>query len=91
MERDQILPFPCPDHGLSSQEVASEVTKLTDQLESALTGGEDGYAQQLVRIERASLLLNDINRLVSRGRDRRRAAETFEQIMRSIAELRSKL
>ncbi|MBC9879125.1 hypothetical protein G8O24_17430 [Bradyrhizobium sp. INPA01-394B] len=91
MERDQILRFPCPDHGLSSQECASEVTRLADQLESALAGGEEGYAQQLARIERASLLLNDMSRLVSRGRDRQRATEAFEQIMRSLAELRSKL
>ena len=91
MERDNILQFPCPDHGLSSQQCASEIARLTEELESALCGGEKGYAEQLARIERVSLLLNDISRLVSRGRDRTRAAEAFEQIMRSLTDLRSKL
>jgi hypothetical protein len=91
MERDQILHFSFPDHALSSEELVSEVTKLTKELESALSGGEDGYAQQLARIEKASILLNDISRLVSRGSDRKLATERFERIMRSLAELRSKL
>lgn len=91
MERDNLLQFPCPDHGLSSEEFACEVTKLTGELASALSGGEDGYAQRLARIEKASILLKDISLLVSRGRDRQRAAETFERVMRSLAELRSKL
>jgi len=91
IERDKILQFPCPDHGLSSEEFAFRLTKLTEELESALSGGEDGDAGLLARIEKASILLNNISLLVTRGSDRRRAHETLEQTMRSIAELRSRL
>jgi hypothetical protein len=91
MERDNILPFPRPDHGLSEEEFACEITNLTGELALALSGGEDGSAEGLARIERASILLEDISRLVSRGRDRLRAAETFERLIREIAELRANL
>jgi hypothetical protein len=91
MERDNVLPFPRPDHDLSPEEFACEITSLTGELAMALSGREDGHAEGLVRIERASILLEDISRLVSRGRDRQLASETFERLMRQIAELRAKL
>lgn len=91
MERDNILQFPCPVHDLSSEEFATRLTRLTEELETALSGGEDAYVQPLARIEKASILLKKISLLVSRGSDRKRATETFERITLSIAELRAKL
>ena len=91
MERDNILQFPCPVHDLSSEEFATRLTKLTEELETALSGGGDAYAQRLARIEKASILLQKISLLVSRGSDRKRATETFERVTLSIAELRAKL
>jgi hypothetical protein len=91
MERDNILQFPYPVHDLSSEEFASRLAKLIEELEAALSGEEHGYAQRLARIEKASILLNDISLLVSRGSDRNHANETFERVMLSIAELRAKL
>jgi hypothetical protein len=92
MERDNILQFPCPVHDLSSEEFATRLTKLSEALEeTALSGEEDAYAQRLARIEKASILLKNISLLVSRGSDRKRATDTFERVVLSIAELRSKL
>ncbi|MCP3442352.1 hypothetical protein [Bradyrhizobium sp. CCGUVB14] len=91
MERDKILLFPYPVHDLSSEECAFRLTELSEELKAVLLSGEDGYAQQLARIEKASILLKNISLLVSRGSDRQRATETFERVMLSIAELRSKL
>jgi hypothetical protein len=88
---DNILQFPCPGHDLPSEEFATRLTKLAEELETALSGGEGAYAQRLAHIEKASILLNDISLLVSRGRDRTRAAETFGRVMHSIAELRAKV
>lgn len=91
MDYDRILQFPRPVHELSSEEFASRLTGLTEELEKELSGRDDGYAQRLARIEKASIRLMDISLLVSRGRDRKRAAETFERLMLSIADLRSRL
>jgi hypothetical protein len=91
MERDNILQFPCPVHDLSSEESASRLTKLTEELESALSGGEDQYTPPLARIEKAGILLKDISLLVSRGSDRKRVTDTVERVIVSITELRSKL
>ena len=91
MERENILLFPYPIHELSSEELAFRLTKLSEELKTVLLSGEDGYVQQLERIEKASILLKNISLLVSRGSDRKRATETFERVMLSIAELRSKL
>jgi hypothetical protein len=91
MESDNILQFPCPGDNLSLEEFASRLTTLTEELETAFSGGEDGYAQPLAHIEKASILLNNISLLVSRGSDRKRATETFERVTLSIAELRAKL
>jgi len=91
MDRDNILQFPYPVHDLSSEEFACLLTKLIEELEAALLGEEHGYAQPLARVEKASILLKNLSLLVSRGRDRKNASETFERVMLSIAELRSKL
>ena len=91
MERDNILQFPCPAGDLPSEQFPSRLTELTEELEIALSGGEDGFAQRLARIEKASILLNNISLLVSRGSARKRATETFERVTLSIAELRAEL
>ena len=91
MEHDKILQFPSPVHDLSSEEFASSITDLTEKLEQELSGTNDGYAQRLARIEKASIRLMDISLLVSRGSDRKRATEMFERIMLSTAELRARL
>ena len=39
MERDNILQFPSPIHDLSSEELASRLTDLTEELETELSGG----------------------------------------------------
>ncbi|MCG2627314.1 hypothetical protein L6654_11820 [Bradyrhizobium sp. WYCCWR 13023] len=93
MERDNVLQFPCPDHGLSSDEFVSELTRLCDELASEFPGGNEfgAFDEQLMRIEKSSILLASISQLVSRGGDRLRAAESFERIMRSVAELRSEI
>ena len=91
MEHDRILQFPRPIHDLSSDEFASRLTDLAAKLEQELSGEDDAYAQRLARIERASIRLMDISLLVSRGSDRKRAAETFERLTCSIADLRSRL
>ena len=90
MDGDKVLQFPCPDHGLSGEELACEVTKLAGDLASALSE-QDGYDRGLPRIEKASILLHNISLLVSRGRGRQRATEAFERVMLSIAELRANL
>jgi len=93
MKRDNVLQFPSPDHGLSSDDFVSELTRLCDELASELSGGNEcgGFDQQLMRIETSSILLASISQLVSRGGDRRRATESFERIMDSVAELRSEV
>ena len=65
------------------------MSKLTEELETALSAREDGYAQRLARIEKASIVLKDMSLLVSRGRDRIRAAEAFDRVMALTAELRA--
>ena len=92
MERDNILQFPSPDHGLSSEALTTEITRLSGELASAVSDVEEfgDYAAHLARIERASILLENISRLLSGGRDRICAVEAFERVMRSIAELRSR-
>lgn len=93
MKHDNVLQFPSPDHGLSSDELVSELTRLCDELASELSCGDEfgGLDAQLVRIEKSSILLAGISQLVSRGGDRLRAAQSFERIMHSVAELRSGL
>jgi len=91
MERDNVLQFPYPVHDLSHEAVVFRLTELTEELETALSGWDEQPAQQLGRIEKASILLKDISLLASLGTDRKRAAETFERITLSIAELRLKL
>ncbi|RXH16096.1 hypothetical protein EAS56_08845 [Bradyrhizobium guangzhouense] len=91
MKRDNILQFPSPDHSLSPDDFASELTRLCDELASELSGDEElgGLDAQLSRIETSSILMASISQLVSRGRGRLRATESFERIMHSVAELRS--
>jgi len=93
MKRDNILQFPSPDHTLTSDDFVSELTRLCDELASELSGREEfgELDEQLMRIEKSSILLASISQLVSRGGDRLRAAESFGRIMRSVAELRSEL
>lgn len=91
MDRDNLLQFPYPAIDPSSAEFASRLTRLTEELETALSASEEGYAQRLARIEKASIVLKDMSLLVSRGRDRTRAAETFDRVMVLAAELRAML
>ncbi|WP_439406950.1 hypothetical protein ACNJX9_36500 [Bradyrhizobium sp. DASA03076] len=91
MKRDNVLQFPAPGHDLSSDAFVSELTRLCDELASELSYGAEsgGFGDQLMRIEKSSILLASISQLVSRGRDRLRAAQSFERIMHAVAELRS--
>ncbi|PSO21523.1 hypothetical protein C7G42_07790 [Bradyrhizobium sp. MOS003] len=91
MEHDRILQFPCPVHDLSPEEFASRLTGLTEKLDLELSDEDNTYGQRLARIERASIRLMEISLLVARGRDRKRAAETFKRLTCSIADLRSRL
>ncbi|WP_258765898.1 hypothetical protein [Bradyrhizobium arachidis] len=91
MELNKILQFPAPANDLSPEELASRLTHLAEELETALSSRAEGYAQRLASIEKASIVLKDISFLVSRGRERKRATETFERIMHSTAELKSRL
>lgn len=91
MEPDNVLQFPFPDHDMSSEESVAELTRLSSELASTISDDEEGYAECLARIEKASILLQHINLLVTRGRDRRRAMAAFERVTRLLAELRSKL
>ena len=89
MKRNNVLSFPAPDHGLSSEAMASEITRIGERLASVFPDdkGTDALAS-LSTIEEVSVLFGALSQLVSRGRDRQRAAEAVERIIYATKELR---